>query len=301
MKSRITISTNLNAGIVTLILAFLLLMPVDSSGQEPTRVLIYVTNITDSCAHSYCGYSAHAFDETLPSILEEIGLQVEVVERDPTVQTLTPDFLSAFDQLWVISSAEDYFVDFYDYEVDAVLDFREAGNGLYIAADNSGWGFYAATANRISEPLGVHYSGIINHTGGVLQACISPDLIVPDHPVLSDVSELGQTRNDGSFTSDAPVEIIASHMGYPLLATLDDGKGRCVFDVEIFRAIDTYADHCDNKTLFQNIATWLTGEQVSVFVDIKPGSCPNPLNVKPFSGKGGGNDDKFRYRRQLWS
>jgi len=225
MKIQISKRINLSTCIVLLAITLLLLMPIDSAGQDQGRILIYITNIADSCAASYCGYTITTFDESLPSILETIGFQVEVEERDPTAQFITADFLSPFDQLWILSSSEDYMVNFYDSEIEAILNFRDAGNGLYIAADNSGWGYYAATANQISDPLGVHYSGIINHTGGIAQACISPNLIDPDHPVLSGVTELGQGRNDGSFTANAPIEIIASHMGYPLLSILDDGKG----------------------------------------------------------------------------
>lgn len=251
--------------------------------KSAERILVYVTCPSDLCPQSTCGYTLESFDEGIPVILREIGFEVDILERHIQNALLTIDLLSDYSQLWIISSAEDYYVYFSDQEVQAVLEFREQGNGLYIAADNGGWGYYAATANRISQNLGVEFCCIINHTGGIVIACESIIHESADHPVLNGVESISLGRNDASMTVSSPCELIASHNGYPVVAVLDDGLGRCVFDINILGEMGNYSYQCDNATFFENVANWISCGQYEcvshVSLDIKPGSCPNPLNV----------------------
>jgi hypothetical protein len=245
---------------------------------------MYVTSPIEQCPPSICGYPASSFDDGVPNILGEIGFEVDVLERHIEDALLTGDLLSYYDQLWIISSAEDYFVVFSEQEIQVVLDFHAEGNGIYIAADNAGWGYYAATANLISENFGVEFCCIINHTGGIVHDCKPILHEAPGHHIMNGVDYLLLSRNDASMIVTSPSVLIASHSGYPVIAALDNSSGRVVFDINIIRALENYSSLCDNTVFFKNVANWLAGKDriVSVYFDIHPGSCPNPLNVKKY-------------------
>jgi len=200
---------------------------------------------------------------------------VTVADR-VTMPLINADILCNYDQFWLMSSDLSFIEHFSPQEVDDILAFRESGGGLLIAADDEYVHNYQDDANQISIPLGVEFSGTVSHGN---HDCFVP--VTTDHSVVTQVDELYGTTNEGGMIVQTPNTIEATAGSDPIVVVKDDGLGRVVFDASFVRFMNSAVHVCDDSIYVNNVANWLQNCGTSrVHLDIKPGSCPNPLNCK---------------------
>jgi len=214
-------------------------------------------------------YDKTYFDNDLPTILGNYGYYAYVTDRILTPQ-ITSSLLSNYDQLWILSTYPPSVAQFSQSEIDIILNFRNQGNGLLIMADHTGLPEdYADAANQISESLGVTFIGITNQ--GPNGQPIEPDFV--SHPLFYGVETIVAGSNEGNMAIDAPVEVIATYQGVNLIAALDDGLGKVVFDVSFTRLWDAgwlglnWILVGDTPQYVRNIADWLSGGNQPLVVD----------------------------------
>jgi formylglycine-generating enzyme required for sulfatase activity len=203
-------------------------------------------------------YSRVYFDEELPSILGDYGYYVTVTDR--TIEsTITDTLLSAYDQIWILNSDSDPSGCFTQDELITILAYRNSGGGIFIAADHYGEGhYYQADANQVSVPLGVTFHGITDH-GNIIP--ITPTF--EDHPLFSGVTTILGDPSEGKMTIQPSSELVATYLGDSLIAVIDDGLGRVVFDVCLTRLFDdgvggyNWITQGDTPRYVRNIADWL--------------------------------------------
>ncbi len=226
--------------------------PNEGGGQSTgCSILVYLTTITDT-------YDSTACDSILPMILQSHGHTVTVTDRKGT-SVITPLLLDDYDQLWFLSTYPAAVAQLAQPEIDAILDFRNQGNGLLIMADNESPDNYVDDANQISIPLGVTFHGTGDHGHGEVLTPIAPDFA--DHPLAAGVDTIPGNRNEAKMTVGNDVEVVATYQGDTLIAALDDGYGRVVFDVSFLRVFDGSIPIGDNEQYVTNIADWLCADE----------------------------------------
>jgi len=126
-----------------------------SLGASSKKILIYNT-------FAGKGLSNNNFDKNAPLVLAEKKFDVKLTGRVETPE-ITPELLSGYNQLWILSG-ETGDGQLSSDELAAVLDFREAGNSLMIAAaPYSETGNHAKYANQIASHFGVEFKGAVRH------------------------------------------------------------------------------------------------------------------------------------------
>lgn len=230
-------------------------------GSQPPHdgdILVYATCETDY------GYFASSYDDDLPVILAEEGFSVDVTDRVMTPE-ITPTLLDNYSQLWIMST-DPYSGSgcFSSAEISAILDFRNAGNGILIMADDGPPVHdYTGDANQISTLFGVTFGGEYNY--GPFGEPFEPDF--SPHPLFDGVQTIVCTENTSVMNVSGPSEVVATYAGNNIIAILDDGKGRMVFDVSFVRLWDEdyYSGYVPLITVgntpqyVKNIANWLDG------------------------------------------
>jgi hypothetical protein len=208
-------------------------------------------------------YDRHRFEGTLVTLLENHGYAVIVTDRSQT-KPITDSFLVDYDELWILSTNVPLLAQFDSSEIQTILGFRTHGNGLLIMADHYDPGEdYQDDANQISMPLGITFFGNASQNGGIVPAFVV-------HPLFESVDTISSVDVVGKIkrSSDNGVEIVATYNGDSLIAILDDGRGRVVFDVSFVRLLD---DCClwvgQTAQYVRNIADWLMGITVPLNVD----------------------------------
>lgn len=224
-------------------------------------ILVYSTTVPPSEYE----YPANWFDNDLPVVLHNAGHTVTVTDRVLTPE-ITPELLIGFDQIWILSTDEDSVGHLSTSEIDAVLEFRSQGHGLLLAGGHTyppQSQFYPSDANQIANILGVDFFGIVNHGVGGTDGPISPN--IGNHPIGQEVVEILGHDTEALMDVSPDIEVVATYQGDILIAALDDGMGRVIFDVAFERLWDTeiyWAD--DNPRLVQNYALWLQDHPYSV-------------------------------------
>ena len=231
-------------------------------GQQSGNILVYATSeIT-------YGYTSIYFDDDLPLILTEAGFSATVTDRIAT-PVITSALLEAYDELWILST-DPYSGSgcFSSTEISTILDFRNAGKGILIMADDGLPGHdYTGDANQISSPLGVTFSGQYNY--GPFAQPFEPNF--SSHPLFTGVQTIVCTENASVMNVSSPSEAVATYTGNNIIAVLDDGKGRVVFDVSFVRLWDEDINSGyvplitvgNTPQYVKNIADWLkySGQQ----------------------------------------
>jgi hypothetical protein len=228
------------------------------ASQQGKNILVYATSETTS------GYYASSFDEELPAILAEDGFTVTVTDRMETPQ-ITAALLNGYDQLWLMST-DPYSGSgcFSEDEINAIIGFRNAGNGLLIMADDGPPGHsFVGDANQISTQLGVIFGGQYNY--GTYGQPFAPDF--SEHPLFTDVQTIVCTGEAAVLSVSGSAEVVATYGGNNMIAILDDGQGRVVFDASFVRFWDAdervgYIPHItvgNTPQYAKNIANWLGG------------------------------------------
>lgn len=175
-------------------------------------------------------------------------------------------------------------------EVAAVQAFVDDGKGLWVCHEAEK---DPTMANSLAGAFGVQfYEGLVldptDNEGQVYWPTIHE--LVP-HPVTAGVTEYGLYAGC-CLDAVGPAEVIATGdddasssncPSYPPVLAVYEGAGRAVFmgDSTPLHPLN-YPDDldADEILLLDNIADWLCAGGGAGYLDIKPGSCPNPLNVK---------------------
>ena len=231
------------------------------------NILVYITE--DGRGYRY---DKTYFDEGLPLILQEVGYLVNVTDRE-TISTITDSLLASYDELWILSTNPYSDGCFSPVEIDTILNFRDNGNGLLIMVGQQSNGQnYQVDGNQISIPLGVTFNGITNHgpPSGGDSGEITPTFT--NHPLFTGVESINGCISEGNMIVDSHIEIVATYEGDNLIAVLDDGKGRVVFDVSEQRLWDPQPSlnydfiwDGDTPQYVINIADWLINKNLKTY------------------------------------
>ena len=220
------------------------------AAQTKGNILVYSTTVPPGQYE----YPKDWFDDDLLSVLEAHGYTVTVTDRISEPE-ITSSMLANYDQLWILSTDEDSAGHFSQDEINTILGFRQQGNGLLIMVDhtNSTQGqHYPSDANQVANPLGVNFFGKVYH--GDVEP-ISPQF--DNHPLFFGVTTIRGHGSEAEMTVTAPVDVVAVYQGDNLIAVLDNGNGRVVFDVAFPRLFDGTTYIGDTQQYIRNIADWL--------------------------------------------
>jgi len=237
--------------------------------EKGGNILVYVTENSGSI------YNRFAFDNDLPSILGNYGYSVTVTDRSIT-PIITTSLLADYDELWFMSSRYGTPGVLSTAEIDAIFDFRNAGNGILIMGDDYR---FLADANQISVPLGATFFGLVYH--GTEGSLIQPEF--QSHSLFTGVTTIVATDSEGQMNVSGAVTVVATYQGDNLIGVLDDGNGRVVFDVSFTRMMDdgahghNWVTQGDTPQYARNIADWLSrvsGQPVADFTWTP--TFPNP-------------------------
>jgi|GEM_PF-4031558 len=218
--------------------------------SNKANILVYATEDGSSYI-----YDRTFFNINLPTILQDYGYSVYVTDRimNPTITT---SLLANYNELWILSTKRYTTGVFSTNEINTILAFRNAGNGLLIMADHYD---YIADANQISVPLGITFFGLAHH--GSEGSIAYPQF--QSHPLFTGVTGIVSNDDDGKMNVSNPAQVVATYLGDNLIAILDNGKGNVVFDVTFARLFNAgYHGQAwiltgDTPQYVKNIADWL--------------------------------------------
>jgi hypothetical protein len=189
------------------------------------------------------GYSNSYFQANAPVVLRANGDTVTVTTRTAT-PVLTEALLSEYDQLWIINGQANSSGTFSAAELDAVAAFLNDGHGVLLISDHAnrpGWDkTWATDVGQVAGLFGVSYQGYINR---YYPMTVSEPDFDTGHPIWDGVNAVWGGTDSEIVTENPAVQIIAAPNGSPMVAVLEV-------------------------------------EAPKVDIDIKPNSCPNPLNVR---------------------
>lgn len=224
--------------------------------QNKGKILVYSTTSAGVL------YDKTYFDTSLLNLLENYGYDTVVTDRKLTPQ-LANTLLENYDELWILSTFPPSVNQFSQSEIDAILNFRNQGHGLLIMADHTdSSNIFSDDANQISVPLGVTFYGSVNQ--GENGGSIYPNFV--QHPLFTAVSSIACHESEAQMVVNNPAQVVATHANNNLIAVLDDGDGRVVFDTSFTRLFDAgFAGFNwiligDTLQYVRNIADWLTGD-----------------------------------------
>jgi len=249
----------------SLFLIFLLLMSVriivsavgeEGNSENSGGILVYST-----MSNPNLKYTKSWFDTDLPYILTDLGYSVQVTDRISTPE-ITISLLNDYDELWIITSGVDDNGCFNPSELNAIFSFRNQGNGIFLMTDHDE---FQASANQISIPLGVRFHSLIwrENESGILE----PDF--EDHTIFNGVTSIVSGHCEGTLDVSGSAEIIATENDSNLIAVLNDGLGRVVFDVAFPRLFDdgmsnrSWITVGDTSQYVLNIVDWLMGHDIN--------------------------------------
>ena len=227
-----------------------------NGGNQPKGNILVYSTTSDGTP-----YDKTYFDTDLPMILENYGYSTTVTDRKSTPQ-ITSSLLEQYDELWVFSSYLASVTQFSQSEIDTLLNFRNQGHGLLIMADHTDDLYdYSDDANQISVPLGVTYYGY--SYPGENGESIEPDFV--QHPLFTGVDSIACHESEAQMIVNNPAQVLATNNGDNVIAIVDDGLGRVVFDVSFPRMFNAgFAGFNwiligDTPQYVRNIADWLIG------------------------------------------
>lgn len=227
----------------------------DQGVENKGNILVYSTTSTEGL------YDKTFFDNDLTTILTNSGYSVTITDRITKPQ-ITNSLLEDYDELWFLSSYPSLVAQLSQSEIDIILNFRNQGNGLLIMADHTASDQdYSDDANQISIPLGVTFYGTTDH--GPNSAPIEPTF--NSYPLFANVNIIAGDLTEGNMNVNNPAQVVATYQGDNLIAVLDDGNGRVVFDVSFTRLWDAgwlgynWILTGDTPQYVRNIADWLSG------------------------------------------
>jgi len=245
----ITFTRNLGIGVIILFVAAFGLPSNGLATLDGGNILVYATYTGPGQG----GYDKTWWDEDLPTILQNEGYSVTVTDR-VTTPTITTSLLAEYDELWIINARYTRAGCFSATEINTILSYREDGHGLLINGDHTDyWDGFAYDANQISIPLGVTFYGRADHGGPEIE----PDF--QDHPLFVCVTTIHGDISEAFISVNNSAEVVATFQGDNIIAVLDDGMGRVVFDNTIARFMDTYVLRGNTPQYARNIACWLMG------------------------------------------
>jgi len=228
------------------------------------NILIYITYDGGS------GYPKSNFDTDVINILNNAGYSVTVTDR-VTTPNIDASLLSSYGQLWLVQGDLDVTGCFLPAEIDSIFNFKNAGNGLLLMTDHSA---YQCDINQIANQLGVSFYGTLSCSG-----LITPTFTA--HPLSNGVSTIISSTDDGIINPGSSATVVATYLGYNLIAIKDDGTGRVVFDAAWVRIEDNYILMGDTSKYVVNVADWLAG---SSGVNHNPNMPSNPSPANHVTG-----------------
>jgi len=128
-----------------------------SNSDVKKSILIYNT-------YTESGLTSNQFDKNAPVVLAKNKYKVKFTDRIQT-PTITPDLLSGYNQLWIISG-ESRSSTFSEHEIAAIMDFRDIENGSLMIASGPNEGpqkDWTKDANQIVKKFGVEFVGAVDH------------------------------------------------------------------------------------------------------------------------------------------
>ncbi len=136
-----------------------------ASGGTANRILIYNTySMTESGAKA--GYDQSHFNGNIPKVLP---YKLMLTDR-LTTPRITPELLKGYSQLWIINGGMHTQGVFSEEEVAAILDFRDLGGSLLLAAGPAqANNDFTRDTNQIASSFGVTFQGyhpFKGHHGG---------------------------------------------------------------------------------------------------------------------------------------
>ncbi|MHC4238393.1 MAG: T9SS type A sorting domain-containing protein [Planctomycetota bacterium] len=216
------------------------------------------------------------------------GWEVVVFEEGP----ITTQALTGFD---ILMSAYRLY-EFDDAEVSAVESYIKLGGGLWVLHDHN---MRPTAVNSLSSRFGVTFNrDVIGDLTDRRGLYIWPNIhVLEEHAIMDGVSSFGYYAGS-SLNVTAPAVVIASgdddsysteYTSFPpVMAITTICRGRAVFIGDRTPLHPNYYGEKldeEEQLLLMNIVNWLSAagyEPVLAQVDVKPGSCPNPLNVSVF-------------------
>lgn len=183
--------------------------------------------------------------------------------------TLSSKLLASYSQLWFISDRERTMT---KEQVQLVVDYVRAGNGLLIWADNEP---YYEDANLLAKALiGTRFSG--NLMGdGVLQpgSHLAPGYFIP-HALTQGINTLYEGITISTIAPASDLTILAqSHDGQMCMACFEQGNKRIVLDTGFTKLHEgKFRRTAGTARYFRNIAFWLArGSRGIEYVQFTPG------------------------------
>ncbi len=124
-----------------------------ASGEAAKKILVYNT-YSMSGSGTKAGYDQSRFNGNIPKVLP---YKLMLTDRLTTPQ-ITPELLKDYSQLWIINGGIHTQGVFGEQEVAAILDFRDLGGSLLLAAGPRGAnGDFTRDVNQIASSFGVTF------------------------------------------------------------------------------------------------------------------------------------------------
>ena len=217
-----------------------------------------------------------------------VGYDVDyMVRRDKSGNKIGPDitdeFLSSYDQIWLIEGCFNTENEITNDEKQAIYDFKKSGGDLLISVDNRNC---QESLKSVAEHYGVDFSGCWGTGSTCLiegnkycyatcanRAGCSKDHLfkMADHPFWTDVKVVSSTNSDAFMSIDTTnphasnLEVLAWIGDNPYgVILLDEGeiKGRIVFDNSFARFYKGHSSCllANDPRYHKNVADWLAAK-----------------------------------------
>ncbi len=214
----------------------------------------------------YLDYEPSGRYSILISLLHSLGFSIQT-----TTAGLENVDLSNYDII-VICLGSSWYGTYSAAQVEAIKIFVENGGGLLIIGENTSGP--NLNINPVANAFGV--------TCGI--SFLWPfDLYITDlstHPIFDNVTQI-YYRMAGEISADPPSEYVATYDGFGVAAIAEVESGKVVVLGDVNCWDNVYIGNAGNQLFAENTFKWLaTRRPQEVSVDIKPQSCPNPLNLK---------------------
>jgi len=190
----------------------------------------------------------------LPNAMSQRNLKMDVIHHALGGQSLDDRLLGGYSQLWFLSDDKPVLD---NQQIDIIVRYVEAGNGLAVWADNEP--FYA-DANRLTQRLiSVTFSG--NRTAD--QIMVPGDRLSPghfiDHPLTQGVNNLYEGITICTISNAPGLKYLAqSHDGQICMAAYEQGHKRIVLDSGFTKLYeDRFERTAGTARYLRNIAFWL--------------------------------------------
>jgi len=236
---------------------------------------VSASTILWDASHGEYGYVPNKWFSELSNHLAGYGFEI-----DTTYKGFLVDDPGSYD-IAVVCAGSSVYSAYTTDEAEKIKDFVVNGGGLLIMGemDNS----YNERLQPVASAFGITLG--VSRIGSYPYAIYTSDFA--PHPLFDGIDEIC-FQSVGELSTSGNIEEVAWYEGTDraLVVAGEYGHGRVVAlgDINIFSSFVSsgkYYDRADNRKFSVNTFEYLVPEPaIEAAVDIKPGSCPNPVNVK---------------------